>query len=227
MPTAADLGRAATEAARSPATWVPLAAAAVLTVDDLDQEVSEWGADHAPLFGDDAASVSDDLRAAARAAYWLSAVAAPSAGAGDKATGLLTGAAAITLEDGLTDAVKDLAERERPDGSDDESFSSGHTGAASVATALARRNLDYLDLAPWLDTTLRVGLHGVTVGTAWARVEAEQHYVTDVLAGYALGHFVATFMHDAFMKPALPATAVTFRPVGRGGAVTVTVPLGR
>jgi hypothetical protein len=35
---------------------------------------------------------------------------------------------------------------------------------------------------------------------AWARVEGEKHYPTDVLVGAALGNFITRFVHDAFMN---------------------------
>jgi membrane-associated phospholipid phosphatase len=37
-------------------------------------------------------------------------------------------------------------------------------------------------------------------GVAWARVEARVHYPSDVLFGAALGHFLAAFIHDAFLN---------------------------
>jgi hypothetical protein len=52
-------------------------------------------------------------------------------------------------------------------------------------------------------------------------VEARKHHVTDVLAGYAVGHFLAAFMHEAFMRSGMPPLEVHYRPLGRGGALTV------
>jgi membrane-associated phospholipid phosphatase len=39
----------------------------------------------------------------------------------------------------------------------------------------------------------------LAAGTAWARVEAQKHFPSDILAGAALGNFVASFVHDAFL----------------------------
>jgi membrane-associated phospholipid phosphatase len=36
-------------------------------------------------------------------------------------------------------------------------------------------------------------------GSAWARVEGGKHFPSDGLAGAALGHFLSTFIHDAFI----------------------------
>jgi membrane-associated phospholipid phosphatase len=222
-PGAADLAGAAADAARSPATWLPLAGAAVLSVGDLDDDLSRWAADETPLFGDDAEAISDHLRDAAGLLWLASALAAPSDGFAGKLGGVAVGAATLVLEDEVTDGIKAAADRRRPDASDRESFSSGHAGTATAATTLARRNLDYLALSQWLDTSLRVGLHGIAVGTGWARVEAEKHHVTDVLAGYAVGHFLAAFMHQAFMRAAVPAMSVRFQPLPDGGAITVVL----
>ncbi|MFW6093777.1 MAG: phosphatase PAP2 family protein [Pseudomonadota bacterium] len=228
LPEAGQIGGAASRAARSPATWVPLAAAAALAVaGDADEELSEWAGDHTPLFGRDAEAVSDDLRTAALVAYGVTALAAPAERFRDRVGGVLVGAVALTAEDLVTDTVKTVSDRERPDGSDHESFTSGHAGTSSAASTLARRNLGHLTLPGWIETSARVGLHGLAGATGWARVEAERHHVTDVLAGYAVGHFVADFFHHAFMAPAVPPLQVSVSPVGRGGVVTVAVALQR
>ena len=220
-PTGGDVAGAAATAVRSPATWTPLAGAAALAVGDLDDDLSEWGADHAPLFGSDAESASDDLRSLCMAAWLLTALAAPSESLTDKAGGLAVGAATLALENAVTDGIKRAADRRRPDGSNERSFTSGHAGASSAAASLARRNLDYLAIPRWLDTSLRVGLHGVAFGTGWARVEAGKHHVTDVLAGNAVGHFLAAFMFETFMRSGVPPLAVRFRALDGGGAVTL------
>lgn len=222
-PDGGDFKRAAVSAATSPATWVPLAGAAVLEVGDLDDDLSEWGADHAPLFGNDAGSTSDDLRTTAKAAWLITALAAPSDTVTQKVTGLVLGGSTLALEESVTGGIKSISGRSRPDDRDDKSFTSGHAGAASAAASLARHNLTYFQMPGWLDGTLRVGLHGVALGTGWARVEAERHFVTDVLAGYAVGQFLATFMHEAFMVPALPPMEVRYQPLDGGGAVTVVL----
>jgi hypothetical protein len=40
----------------------------------------------------------------------------------------------------------------------------------------------------------------LAAGTAWARVEAGQHYPADVLAGVALGRFLGDFMSRLFFE---------------------------
>lgn len=226
-PDGADLREAALGAATAPQTWAPLVGAAVISIGDVDEDLSDWAADEQPLFGSDAGAWSDDLRSASRAAWLLSALTARSEALTAKAGGVLVGLGTFAVEDVLTDTVKDASGRERPDGSDDRSFSSGHAATAATATTLARRNLRHRDLPGWLDVSLDVGLYGLAAGTAWARVEARKHHVSDVLAGYALGHFVAAFMDEAFMRSPLAGARVTYQGMGRGGALTITLPAGR
>jgi membrane-associated phospholipid phosphatase len=47
-----------------------------------------------------------------------------------------------------------------------------------------------------------IALYSIAAGTAWARVEAEKHYPSDVLAALAVGNFVATLFNDTFLQPA-------------------------
>jgi membrane-associated phospholipid phosphatase len=86
--------------------------------------------------------------------------------------------AGMLLDGACVTALKLATQRERPDGSDRRSFPSGHTsGAWTVSTILARR-------------------HGMAVGipayalasmTAVARMEDRRHYLSDVVAGAAIG----------------------------------------
>lgn len=230
-PDGEGLKKAALDSARDPETWAPLLAALVLSIGDLDEDLSDWAADEKPLFGGDAKQVSDDLRDAALLAYGVTALLAPSDRVGDKAKGLAVGAVTLTLEREITSGLKSLTDRERPDGSNERSFPSGHATRASVAATLAMHNLDYIAMPRWAEITSRAGLYGVAAGTAWARVEAEKHYVTDVLAGYALGHFFASFMNRAFLEAARgereAAVAVRYQPVPGGAALRFEAALGR
>jgi membrane-associated phospholipid phosphatase len=88
----------------------------------------------------------------------------------------------------------------RPDGSDNESFPSGHTALAFSFATLANRNLDSLDFLGDFRRPLQITNTVLASGVAWARVEAHKHHPSDVLFGAALGHFLTAFIHDAFLN---------------------------
>ena len=219
------LGAAALAAAQSPRTWVPLAGAAVLSVGDLDETVSDWAADERPLFGGSAEGASDDLRNAAVVGYLVTAVAVPADDAADRARRVGWGLAALVAQGRAVEGLKDVVERQRPDGSNDRSFPSGHAGVASGAATLGQRNLRGMAIAPGWQRGLSIGFDALAVGTAWARVEAEKHHAADVLTGYAIGHFITAFVSEAFIEPRLPTAELAFRGFGNGGALRLTVPL--
>ena len=210
-------------AAKSPRTWVPLAGAAVLSIGDLDQSVSDWAADERPLFGSSAEGVSDDLRNIAVAGALVTALAAPADEGRWRRIGW--GVTALYAQGGVVEGLKDVVERQRPDGSNDRGFPSGHAGVAASAATLGQRNLRVLGMAPGWRRGATIGFDALAVGTAWARVEAEKHHAADVLAGYAIGHFITAFVTEAFIEPSLPAAELAFHGMGNGGALRLTVPL--
>ncbi|MGD2126340.1 MAG: phosphatase PAP2 family protein [Desulfobacteraceae bacterium] len=200
------IGRSALHATLSAEAWAPAAAALLLQIDEWDEELSDWASDETPLFGsqDDAERSSDRLRDATAAAYVITALATPS---GEKAKdwsaaklkGIAVGLAALSLTHETTELLKDTADRTRPDESDDRSFPSGHASNAAGYAALAKRNLRSLPLSKTNRTLLSIGITSLAAGAAWARVEAKRHHPSDVLAGYALGHFFSVFINDAFL----------------------------
>ena len=217
------IGEAALAAAKSPRTWVPLAGAAVLSVGDLDNSVSDWAADERPLFGGGAQGASDDLRNAAVAGFLVTALATPADQGRWRRIGW--GVTALYAQGGVVDGLKDVVGRQRPDGSNDLSFPSGHTGVAASAATLGQRNLHALDMAPRWRRTASLGFDALAVSVGWARMEAEKHHAADVLAGYAIGHFFAAFLSEAFIERGLPAAELSFQGFGNGGALRLTVPL--
>ena len=104
-----------------------------------------------------------------------------------------------------TDGIKDAVGRSRPNESDHKSFPSGHSSIAFACARMSNRNLNSIDIKPWMRNSLKAVNFGAASATAWARVEAECHFPGDVLAGAAIGNFITTFIHDAFMN--LPENA--------------------
>lgn len=107
--------------------------------------------------------------------------------------------AAAVVSTSVTRGLKEATDRTRPDGSDRLSFPSGHASRAFAYNGATQRNLKLLALRGPASTGLRIGLGSLAAGTAWARVEAQVHYPSDVLFGAALGNFVSLLLHDAFL----------------------------
>jgi hypothetical protein len=65
-----------------------VAGAAVFQIDDWDREVADWARREQPIFGNDAAQWSDDLRSASSIAYVATVLLTP--GGDDPASGSVT-----------------------------------------------------------------------------------------------------------------------------------------
>jgi membrane-associated phospholipid phosphatase len=77
-------------------------------------------------------------------------------------------------------ALKLTVSEERPDGSNDQSFPSGHAaGSFAVATVLDR---EYGGATGWI-------AYGVATFVAASRVYGDHHWFQDVVAGAVIGHF--------------------------------------
>jgi membrane-associated phospholipid phosphatase len=202
-PRKSDWRGAARNAFCDPGTWAPAGAAAVIAVGGWDRELSDWAVTHTPVFGsvENASQWSDWLRAASDVGMIATAL---SVHADEHPWRLRTktllveetGAIATTS---LTALLKNATDRERPDGSDRESFPSGHASRAFAYAAASRRNLDATRLSRGWRIGLSAGLETLAIGTGMARIEAQKHYPTDVLVGAALGNCVSLLLHDAFL----------------------------
>jgi hypothetical protein len=198
--------RSALDAVRDPWVWGPLVGAGVLQIGHADQEISNWAREKTPVFGSERSADrwSDDLRTASMIAYHASALATPSGEEPgswfeNKAKGYLVGFSAASVTNFATQQLKTSVGRERPNGVDHESFPSGHTSASAVFTQLASRNLRSIETHGHTQQMLDIGLDALTIGTAWARIEAGAHFPSDTLFSMALGNLLASFFNDAFL----------------------------
>ncbi len=200
------IGKAAADAAVDPLTWAPLAGAVIFRAGDLDDSLSEWASDNTPVFGSkkSADRAGDYLLGASLVTYGITVLAAP--GGDDpgewmraKLQRSAVGGAAALGWLGSVSLLKEVVGRTRPDGSDTDGFPSGHVSGATLFSTLSSRNLEALPLSDVQRRAMNVGLAALTTATAWSRIEAEEHFASDVLAGVALGHFLGAFFNHAFL----------------------------
>jgi membrane-associated phospholipid phosphatase len=88
---------------------------------------------------------------------------------------------AAVVNFGYTELIKVAVGRERPNREDDKSFPSGHTSNAFALAAVAERHYGWKVGVP---SYLLAGLVGAS------RLEQDKHYLSDVVAGAALGFIV-------------------------------------
>jgi len=108
----------------------------------------------------------------------------------------------MTLMYGLGNAVqasvvtvtKSLAHRERPDGSNYNSFPSGHTATAFVAAEFLHQEYGYKSV--WVD----VAGYGVAAWVGAARVYKNRHWLSDVIAGAGVGILTTKGIYWAYPK---------------------------
>jgi membrane-associated phospholipid phosphatase len=93
----------------------------------------------------------------------------------------------IGVSTATTLGLKYTVKRERPDGSDDRSFPSAHTMLAFQGAAFIHRRYGF-------NYAAAAYLGAVFVG--YSRIEADKHYLSDVLAGAAIGTLSSWFFTD-------------------------------
>lgn len=206
LPGAQRIGQAAMKAVSDPKTWAPAAGAAFLGLSSLDQEISQWASNHTPVFGSREGAVewSGRLRRGSKIAWVSTTLITPSGNnlqeiAFAKCKGIAIEALAISAAKNVTGALKKTTRRQRPNDFDDESFPSADASDAFVYSFLAVKNLDATPVHRRFKIMLDAGLLTMASATAWARVEAQAHYPSDVLFSMALANFMAVFFTEAFM----------------------------
>jgi hypothetical protein len=212
-------------------TLVPAAGALVSSLDQFDERVSSWATGHTQIFGsmDSASRTANYLLEILQAEVLVTALATPSGQDSkewvySKAKGLSVELGAELATDGATEALKDITDRPRPGGGG-SSLPSGHSSSAFTSAVLANRNLKYISMSDNLRFALEAGNVLLASATAWARVEANAHYLSDVLLGAAVGYFSGAFIHDAFMGlPEEKSFHVHVTPLHGGGMVVFSFP---
>lgn len=198
---------AALKALVDPQTFVPAAGALVFGLSKWDKNVSHWATGHTPIFGSTKNAENDKLylEIPLYTEVLITALATPSGGDSkdwvySKLKGIAVEGAAELVTAGATTLLKDTTGRARPNGSSNKSFPSGEASAAFSSVALSNRNLDSIELPQEVKIPLKVVNILLGTSVAWARVEAQAHYPSDVLAGAALGNFLSATVHDSFLN---------------------------
>lgn len=138
-----------------------------------------------------------------------------------KGKGFLVGGTTPGATAGLTEGLKSITGRTRPNREDDRSLPSRHASSTAAAARLAADAIDYYEISHAARIAAHPGLVALTTITAWARIEAGEHFPADVLLGAAIGNFVAKFTTAAFLHPLIGSRVMlTMEPLPEGGAVT-------
>lgn len=109
----------------------------------------------------------------------------------------------------LTEYVKNLIKRTRPDGTDNRSFFSGHTSTTfAAATFLYKELHDAYEEWEVTKNNKVVGtlLESISFGTlyGWAgyvgysRIRDKKHYISDVVVGAAVGTAISYFLYEHY-----------------------------
>jgi membrane-associated phospholipid phosphatase len=105
--------------------------------------------------------------------------------------------------------LKETVQKERPDGSGDDAFPSGHTSAAFQGAAFIHRRYGIRSAWP---------AYALATYTGWTRVDAEKHDTADVLAGAAIGvasSFIFAKRRDVSVSAMLEPGGFGIRIAGR------------
>lgn len=94
---------------------------------------------------------------------------------------LVSDAFSMALTAGIVQGLKNSTHVERPDGSDNHSFPSGHTATAFAAATMLSK--EYGHLSPWVG----VGAYSCATATGLMRVANNKHWLSDVMVGAGVG----------------------------------------
>lgn len=133
---------------------------------------------------------------------------------------------AVVFASGSSFALKHVFGRERPVTTTDrsawfsggDSFPSGHTAAAFAAAQV------FADSRPEGEWSWRIAAYSLGALTAYARVQDNQHWLSDTVAGTALGIATGRFISNRSAEPAGDrAIHFSIHPVKGGAMLRVSV----
>ena len=111
----------------------------------------------------------------------------------------LLAAEAFILSAGITEGIKSLAGRERPNNTDDhtlfeglggtKSFPSGHSTHAWALAAVVASEYQH-------SPAIQIGAYTLAALTSLSRINDNKHWASDVVFGGAIGYFVGKFVYE-------------------------------
>lgn len=110
---------------------------------------------------------------------------------------LVSDAISIALMTGVVQGLKHTTDVTRPDGTNNQSFPSGHTATAFMTATMLSK--EYGHISPWVS----VGAYSVATATGLMRMANNKHWLSDVMVGAGIGILSTEFGYwiaDAFMK---------------------------
>ncbi len=127
---------------------------------------------------------------------------------------------ANVFANGTVFSVKNRAHELRPDGSDYQSFPSGHTAEAFAGAEFMR--MEYKDVSPWYG----VAGYAMATATGMLRMYNDKHWMSDVVAGAGVGiastrlaYWLYPKMQHLFGKGSKKETANILMPSYSNGSV--------
>ena len=205
LPSVGHVVEIAKESAQEPETWIPFTAAAVIFATGSDDNISDWAIENTPVFGsqNSARRASEGLRNSLVAGMAVSSIFAPSPDNEDskfRTRRIAANALAFGTVAGIVEVGKLSFQRDRPNDRDDRSFPSGHSSGAFSSAILIEQNLNATIEQPWLRKSIKIGTLGSAAATAWARVEASEHFPVDVLVSAALSNLVVKTFYRSIVN---------------------------
>lgn len=110
---------------------------------------------------------------------------------------IMSDAITITLMTGVVQGLKYTTNVTRPDGSNKQSFPSGHTATAFMTATMLSK--EYGHISPWVS----VGAYTIATATGLMRMANNKHWLSDVMVGAGFGILSTEFGYwitDAFMR---------------------------
>lgn len=209
-------GQAAQEAVTHPSVWMPVAGASLFAFEDFDNQVANHLSNHEPVFGsgDAASSAGNELKTLLTYSAIASAFVAPAPTETDRvshtAEHLAVVIGGLKLTELTTQQIKQATDRQRPNGTSDSSFPSGHASQSFAAATFTSANIHRAwgdsSATTWIDA----GVYTAAGLTAYSRVEGGYHHPSDVLVGVALGNFLARFLDNLLLDDEIPVTVSAY-----------------